>query len=61
MRDPYYEAVQPVPQIVSLINKAGDLLRRRRAALQSEDVDDILECLSIARTALDGEVSDWAI
>jgi hypothetical protein len=61
MRDPYTEAVQPIHQIVSLVNRAGELLSRKRAALLPEEIDEIIDYLSRARTALDGAVSDWAL
>jgi hypothetical protein len=61
MRDPYYESVQPIPQIVELINTAGELLSRKRRALAPDDIDKLLECLGKVRTALDGDISDWAL
>jgi|RhiMethySRZTD1v2_1073278.scaffolds.fasta_scaffold55985_4 hypothetical protein len=61
MHDPYYESVQPIPQIIELINKAGELLSRKRLELQPDDIDKLLEYLGKVRTALDGHISDWAI
>ena len=61
MRDSYTESVLPIPQIVALVNQAGELIARKRKALQPKDIDEILALLSRARAALDGEVSDWSL
>jgi hypothetical protein len=55
MHDPYYESVQPIPQIIELIDKAGELLSRKRRELQRDDIDKLLEYLGKVRTALDGK------
>jgi len=61
MRDPYYEAVLPIPQIVELVNQAGETLVRKRAAPQPKDIDEVLALLSKVRAALDGDVADWSV
>ena len=61
MHDPYYESVLPIPQIVALVNQAGELLVRKRAAPQPKDVEEVLGLLTKVRAALDGDVADWAV
>jgi hypothetical protein len=60
MSEPYHESVLPIPQVVDLVNKAGELVAIKRTDLSEEDVDTVLWHLGCARTALDGDVSDWA-
>jgi hypothetical protein len=61
VRDPYYESVLPIPQIVVLVNQAGELIDRKRKALQPKYIDEILVLLSKVGAALDGHVSDWSL